>query len=223
MPNTSDTPDIPGAQDFRMTDSVARALAGEPIRIGSGNAAKREAVRRAFSQLLAPSAESRIQGVPVAVESGVPEQPVGFEEIMAGARERARAARASGPCALAVGIEDGLVRLPDGLPLADEAASGFYNVGCAWLTDGTREAAGLSSGFAYPTAPISAAAQAREPIGDLFDALWRAQRDPSASSPSGPRGGNIGKLTGGRLPRADYGAQAVLCALVRFLHKDLYD
>jgi hypothetical protein len=30
-------------------------------------------------------------------------------------------------------------------------------------------------------------------------------------------------LTGGHLERAAYGAQAVVCGLVRFLHTDLYD
>ena len=45
--------------------------------------------------------------------------------------------------------------------------------------------------------------------------------DPGA--PSGRSGGNIGRLTGGRLDRSAYGAQAVVCALIRFLHTDLYD
>jgi non-canonical (house-cleaning) NTP pyrophosphatase len=43
------------------------------------------------------------------------------------------------------------------------------------------------------------------------------------AGPSGRSGGNIGQLTQGRLDRAAYGAQAILCALVPFLHVDLYD
>lgn len=217
-----------------MTESLVRALSGEPIRVGTKNRAKCEAVRIALACLLRPtdagetSPGARLPDdlaiVPVAVESGVAEQPVGYEEIVAGARQRARAAFGSGACALAVGIEDGLVRLPDGLGAdALPEAMSPYNVGCAWLTDGTREAAGFSSGFAYPSQCSAPAALDRMPIGDLFDALWRAQRNEPDGASSGPREGNIGKLTGGRLTRADYGSHAVLCALVRFLHKDLYD
>jgi inosine/xanthosine triphosphatase len=174
----------------------------------------------------------------VDVESGVPEQPIGFEQIRAGARNRARAALASGACALAVGIEDGLVTIDP--PQSEENASGLesgsareagdrsdrtgaYNVGCAWVTDGDREGHGLSSGFLYPPGCLIPALRDQEPIGALFDALWRRERDAQATAESGRGEGNIGRLTGGRLTRSDYGAQAVLCALVPFLHVDLYD
>lgn len=40
---------------------------------------------------------------------------------------------------------------------------------------------------------------------------------------SGRNEGNIGKLTAGSLTRTEYAAQAVLCALVPFLQRDLYD
>ncbi len=148
---------------------------------------------------------------------------------MLGARNRARAAFENGPCDLAVGIEDGLVRLA----ASDEEGSGLedvYNVGCAWLTDGTREGHGFSSGFAYPPDCVAPAWRERAPIGDLFDARWRAARSPdppaagpATDAPSGRGVGNIGMLTGGRLDRSAYGAQAVVCGLVRFLHTDLYD
>jgi non-canonical (house-cleaning) NTP pyrophosphatase len=224
---------------LRRTESLDRALAGDAVRVGTENRAKCEAVRIALAALLGAGDVLSAQALsilPVAVASGVPEQPVGYEEIIAGARQRARAAFSSGPCALAVGIEDGLVRLPDGLiPSTSSSPSkgragaesadalGVYNVGCAWVSDGTREAAGFSSGFAYPPACAGPAIEHGEPIGDLFDALWRARRNAEDTGPSGPREGNIGKLTAGRLPRSDYGSHAILCALVRFLHKDLYD
>jgi inosine/xanthosine triphosphatase len=164
--------------------------------------------------------------VPVDVESGVPDQPVGFEEIVRGAQGRARAAFASGPCALAVGIEDGLVGIEG--PSARDGGKGrgsgeTFNVGCAWVTDGQREGHGLSAGFAYPPGCLEPALAHREPIGALFDALWRRRRDAQAITESGRAEGNIGKLTGGRLTRGGYGAQAILCALIRFLHVDLYD
>jgi len=224
---------------FCLAPSLARALAGGVVRVGTENRAKLAAVEEA----LAPFAEasSELEIVPVRVASDVPEQPIGWSEIVAGARNRARAAFASGECALAVGIEDGLVRLSSEPPETDRRD--YFNVGCAWVTDGEREGHGFSSGFAYPPGSLEPAIRDQAPIGDLFDDLWRNHRSaprpsavpasasgsaegstpPAKVAPSGRGGGNIGLLTGSRLERAAYGCQAVVCALVRFLHTDLYD
>jgi non-canonical (house-cleaning) NTP pyrophosphatase len=222
-----------------MSVSLVQALRGGPVRVGTENPAKLRAVRAALASLADEPSLLAVSGTNAA--SGVPEQPVGWIEIVAGARNRAMAALASGPCGLAFGIEDGLVELP--LPSMDPAPrdaagssgsapgpSAVFNIGCAWVTDGQRDGMGLSSGFAYPPAVAGPALRNREPIGALFDALWRQHRaagptgaggDPSG--PSGRQGGNIGQLTQGRLDRSAYGAQAILCALVPFLHADLYD
>ncbi len=178
------------------------------VRVGTLNPPKLEAVR---SALVAFAPAVAVEGV--AVESGVPDQPVGFDEIVAGARERARAAFASDACDLAVGIEDGLVSIP---ALGADAV----NVGAAAVSDGVRTSVGLSSGFAYPPGCARPALEQREPIGGLFDALMGAD---DHGAPSALSQGNIGRLTGGVLTRAEYGRHAVLCALVRFLHPDLYD
>ncbi|MFK7898883.1 MAG: DUF84 family protein [Myxococcota bacterium] len=127
-------------------------------------------------------------------------------------------------------------------------SSSIFNVGCVWVTDGDREGHGFSSAFAYPSGCLEPAFAAQQPIGDLFDDLWSKNRDGESASrgdsetggarmpdaaapgtspaefvPSGRRGGNIGMLTQGRLDRSAYGAQAVICALMPFLHVDLYD
>lgn len=222
---------------FRLALSLERALGGADVRVGSVNRAKLGAVETALLAL-GPNGPSRSRStahsllslVPVDVESGVPDQPIGFEQILAGARHRARAAFASGACALAVGIEDGLVSIgvspSEGITHGGAPGSvrpDALNVGCAWVTDGEREGHGLSSGFAYPPGCLEPALRDQAPIGALFDALWRRERDAQAMAESGRGEGNIGKLTGGRLTRSAYGAQAVLCALVPFLHVDLYD
>jgi non-canonical (house-cleaning) NTP pyrophosphatase len=128
-----------------------------------------------------------------------------------------------------VGVEDGLVRLADQAD-ADSARSDsqtFYNVGCAWVTDGEREGHGFSSAFAYPPGCLEPAIRDQAPIGNLFDRLWQSHRqgrgEPAKVAASGRQGGNIGLLTQNRLDRSAYGAQAIICALVRFLHTDLYD
>jgi len=213
---------------FCLAPSLERALGGDVVRVGTENRAKLAAVHDAFALFADASIELRV--APVGVGSDVPDQPLGWSEIVAGARNRARAALASGDCALAVGIEDGLVRLSEGPP--EDDLRDYYNVGCAWVSDGEREGHGFSSGFAYPPGSLEPAIRDQAPIGDLFDALWRKQRSglptsassrPAKTAPSGRGGGNIGLLTGSRLERAAYGSQAVVCALVRFLHTDLYD
>jgi non-canonical (house-cleaning) NTP pyrophosphatase len=92
-------------------------------------------VRQAFGAYLP---QALVEGIDVA--SGVAEQPVGYEEIGRGARNRARAALSRGGGDLAVGVSVG----------------------------------------------------------------------------------NVGRLTLGVLPRAEYTRHAVLCALVRFLHPGFY-
>jgi len=212
---------------FRSAPSLLRALAGEAVRVGTRNPAKLGAVKDALQPFTRDGA--KLDLVPVGVASGVAEQPIGWSEIICGARNRARAAFESGHCVLAVGIEDGLVRLTDEseVEFSDSEASAFYNVGCAWLTDGEREGHGFSSGFAYPPGCLESAIRDAAPIGDLFDELWRTHRGgifgPAKPAASGRQGGNIGLLTQNRLDRSAYGAQAVMCALVRFLHTDLYD
>ena len=114
---------------FRLAPSLSRALAGETVRVGTRNPAKLGAVQVALQSFTREGATVSL--VPVDVESGVAAQPMGWDEIVCGARNRALAAFESGDCVLAVGIEDGLVRLTDG----KESASGrsetdaFYNVG----------------------------------------------------------------------------------------------
>lgn len=178
------------------------------VRVGSLNPPKLAAARAAFAAY-APGVE--VEGVDV--DSGVSDQPVGFDEIVAGARERALAAFRSGSCDLAVGIEDGLVAIP-------AIGEDVVNVGAAAVTDGRRTAVGLSSGFLYPPGCSRRAVSDREPIGDLFDALMG---DAGDAPPSARGEGNIGRLTLGVLNRDEYGRHAVVCALVRFLHPALYD
>ena len=195
-----------------MSDSSLPSLlpGGAVIRVGTLNDPKIEAVRLAVEPYVSAA---QVSGH--AVESGVSEQPVGYGEITRGARERARQAYGAGPCALGVGIEDGLVEIP-------ETGGEIFNVGAAVITDGRRESLGFSALFAYPPACAEPALRQRAPIGEIFDALWQQERKTVAREPSGRSVGNIGMLTGGVLPRSEYGRHAVTCALIRFLHPDIY-
>jgi inosine/xanthosine triphosphatase len=178
------------------------------VRVGSRNSAKLEAVRRGLAPFFA-----RVDVSGVDAASGVDPQPLGFAEIVAGARNRALASHSLGGCDLAAGIEDGLVELV-------EVETGWLNVGCCVLWDGAHEGIGFSAGFEYPPECVAAATRSpRTPIGEAFDRRFAPRpgaRDPGSSA------GNIGRLSEGALTRADYGAQAVTCAWLRFLHPELY-
>jgi len=181
----------------------------DPVRIhvGSQNSAKLEAVRRGLAPFF-PSFE--LQGCDVA--SGVSEQPIGFDEIITGARNRALRSFELGNCDLAAGIEDGLVSV-------SAVPTRYINLGCCVLYDGEQESFGFSSGFEYPQVCIEAAtAFDRVPVGDSFERVFQGREAIDA----GPWAGNIGRLTQGVLSRADYGAHAVICALIRLLHPDIY-
>lgn len=93
------------------------------VAVGSHNPVKVGAARAVIVRLH-PSAE--VTGV--AVASGVPDQPWGDEETIAGARTRARAACAAGDAALGIGIEGGVVSHADGRVRT-----------CAWVAAVTRD------------------------------------------------------------------------------------
>ena len=178
--------------------------------VGSANPAKMGAVRLG----LAPFFKD-LELTSIETASGVSEQPIGFDEILSGARNRARRcyAAARGGCDLGVGLEDGLV------PVAG-LQTGYVNLGCCVLFDGKQEATGFSGGFEYPeTCVAQATSFDRVPIGAAFDRLFAAR---PRRFDAGREAGNIGRLTQGVLDRAAYGSHAVICAVVRLLHPDLY-
>jgi inosine/xanthosine triphosphatase len=181
------------------------------VTVGSRNQPKIDAVREAF--------ESYFEGVEVIgadVRSGVPDQPIGWEEIVAGAMNRAERAFAAAPCDAGVGYEDGLVEVGG-------TATGHVNFGCCAIFDGARHALGFSPGFEYPAACMEAALSMRIPVGDTFDDVFsRATGVPMEGAPSALTVGNVGKLTAGRLVRREYTRQAVVCALIQLRHPDLY-
>jgi inosine/xanthosine triphosphatase len=178
------------------------------VRVGSRNPAKLLAVRRGLAPFFA---QVEIEASDAA--SGVHAQPLGFAEIVAGARARAEASLGAGGADFGAGIEEGLVPL-DALP------GGWLNLGCCVLRDGAQEGFGFSAGFEFPPAYTALATAAeRTPIGDTFAARFRA---PAHLPDLGPGAQPIDRLTGGALTRADRLAQAVTCAALRFLHPELY-
>lgn len=168
------------------------------ISVGSTNPAKTTAVR-AVCERAFPGCTV----VPVDAPSGVPAQPMGEEQTSTGARNRARAALASVAGArLGVGLEGGVD--PDG-----------NLINCVALVEaGGRE--NLTWGVRFPLPPAVVARVLRgEELGPVMDEV-------SGRTESKKHLGAVGILTNGLFTRAEMWQGPLACALMPFLHPELY-
>lgn len=170
------------------------------IAIGSTNPAKIEAVR-----LTAVRVWPEVELLPVAVPSGVAAMPMSDAECLAGARNRARAACAKRGADLGIGLEGGVNAEPAGLMLLGWVAVVGH--------DG-REGIGSTARLPLPTA-IAARVQAGEELGPVMDQLLDTEK-------SNYRGGAVGALTAGLVPRARAFAMAVAYALSPFVAPEFH-
>lgn len=168
------------------------------IAVGSTNPAKTSAVKtvceRAFPGCTV---------VGVDVPSGVPEQPIGTEETSTGARNRARAALASVPGArMGMGLEGGVDR--DG---------SLINCVAVVEAEGREN---LTWGVRFPLPPSVVARVLRgEELGPVMDEV-------SGRTESKKHLGAVGILTNGIYTRAEMWQGPMACALMPFLHPELY-
>jgi len=168
------------------------------IAVGSTNPAKSSAVR-ALCERAFPGCTL----VALEVPSGVPEQPIGAAQTAQGARNRAHAALTSVEGAqLGFGLEGGV----------DEEGH-LINCVAVVHADGRRNQAW---GVRFPLPPaVAARALKGEELGPVMDEL-------SGLSESKKKLGAVGILTNGLFTRADMWQGPVACALMPFLHPELY-
>jgi inosine/xanthosine triphosphatase len=178
-----------------MLDIFAREPAAL-VAVGSTNPVKIAAVRAVLARV-APGA--RVEGR--AVASGVAEQPVGDEETIRGARARAVAARQALDATLGVGLEGGVVELPDGAMRT-----------CAWaVVVGDDERAGVGGSLAMPLPPVVARRiRAGEELGHAMDAITGTHDTKRGQ-------GAVGILTAGLIDRQRAYEALVTYALAPFL------
>jgi inosine/xanthosine triphosphatase len=168
---------------------------------GSTNPSKLEPVRAVFANL-----EPDLRVVGENVPSGVPDQPVGWEETARGARHRARAALELSGAVYGVGLEGGFVENADGAWLLSIAAvthrDGLEGLACGgWLQLPSAVAARVRSG---------------EELSAVIDSL-------AGESGTKTRGGAIGFLTRGRFTRSQMWAGALELALAPLVSAGLYE
>ncbi len=168
------------------------------IAVGSTNPAKSTAVRT-----LCERAFPGCTLVTLEVPSGVPEQPIGAAQTAEGSRNRARAALASvAGATLGVGLEGGV-----------DAQGHLINCVTVVGAEG-RENQAWGVRFPLPPAVVARVLQGEE--------LSRVMDEVTGRSESKKKLGAVGILTNGLFTRADMWQGPVACALMPFLHPELY-
>ena len=171
------------------------------VAVGSRNPVKGAAVRAVLGRV-APQATLET----VSAASGVPDQPFGDAETIAGARARAIAARAATDADLGVGLEGGVVDGPEGMRT------------CAWCVVVDREGReGVGGSLAMPL-PDAVAQMIRGgmELGHAMDALVAAHGTKYGA-------GAVGILTAGLIDRQGAYEVLVTYALAPFLRRELYE
>ena len=172
--------------------------------VGTGNASKVEGVRKGFMKFFGRDIE--VEYAPV--DSGVPPQPIGLEEIIKGARARAVSVRKviSG-CKFSVGVEAGIFR----------AGSHYVDVQASIIIDDKgRESIGLSPAFPLPED------FARSLLNKEVEELEILVDNYYGTKNIGEKGGFIKILTQSAVTREDLTELSVVMALVPWINSGIY-
>lgn len=142
------------------------------------------------------------------MNSYVHKQPKNIEQTVQGAINRAK--NAFKDCDFSVGLESGLIEVPN-------TKSGYMDITMCAIYDGKNFHLGGSSVFEYPKSLINLVFNKN---CDISEAAKEAGF--SHDTNLGKREGMIGILTKGKLNRKDYSKQAVLTAVIQLLNPEHY-
>lgn len=165
------------------------------ITIASKNPAKIDATKEVFKGKFAD-----IDFLNVDVSSEVSSQPIGLDETVRGAKNRAK--NSFNDCDISVGIESGVIS-PD--------ESRYMIITACVLFDGNNYYIGLSHGFCLPI-DVSDLMKQQSIDVDLAVHKVGLSDDPR----TGYKEGIIGIMTNGKLTRKEYTKSAIQMALVDF-------
>lgn len=178
------------------------------IAVGSKNIVKIQAVEEVIKDY--PNF-SQAQIVSFDVLSQVKDQPLSFEEIIQGAKNRAKNAFIEcTKCAYSFGIESGLMKAPG-------TQTGYLETNICCIFDGTTSYIGLSCGFEVPPKILDLVLNKHM---NLSDACYHA--GITTNTKIGAAEGLIGILTQGRINRKEYTKQSVITALSQLQHAQWY-
>ena len=176
------------------------------VAVGSLNPVKVKAARLVFERFFG---EVEIQ--PVEVETSIPAQPIGIDQVIKGAVERAYQALSSVTGSdYGVGLEAGLIPYP-------WTITGYLNHQvCALVDHELRVTLGSSMGFEFPSRVIERLErrEVRE-AEEVMEEITGIERIGEAA-------GAIGYLTKNYVKRLDLSIQALTSALIPRLNPNLY-
>lgn len=176
------------------------------INIGSKNKAKIEALKeilKEYPDFLAAEVSEKD------VNSQVSHQPKSLEEVISGATNRAK--NVFKDCDYSFGIESGLMKVK-------EAKTGYMDLTCCAIFDGTRTYLGLSSAFEFPPLVVKYIFEKGENASVAFRELGFTKSDYI-----GKEEGIIGVLTNNRLTRKGLAKESIRAAILQIENKKLYE
>ena len=174
----------------------------DQVVVGSKNPNKRAAVERAFAAF---SKVSWGEFLSHASNSGVSDQPIGYDETLKGADNRAKEAFEQG--GLGVGLESGLI------PVSG-STTGYMNLTACSIYDGKAWFRGVGPGFELPESVCRLVVEEKLELDDAVH-----QSGMSDNSRIGYAQGIIGVLSNGAVTREDYMVPAVTMALVAYVSR----
>lgn len=170
------------------------------VKVGSKNPVKIKAAKNVLEKIY-----TKVQVKGVKVDPGVPSQPIGLEQTIKGAINRAK--RAYQDCDLSIGIESGLLKVPHTL-------TGYIDLQWCATYNGKTITLGVSAGFEYPPKVIKEVKKGKE-VGDIMDKITGIKN-------LGEKTGAIYYLTKGLLDRTKNTEQCILMAMIPRLNPKLY-
>lgn len=140
--------------------------------------------------------------VPIKTDSGISKQPFGYEEMVKGAKNRAKEALEKADSDLAVGVENGLV----------EIEGNFFDIACAYIiSKNGEESMAFSSGISIPQWVIDEIKEKDTEVGEITKRLSGDDEKDGFKY-----------FSNGAIKRDESLSQAILLALMKIFNGEKY-
>jgi inosine/xanthosine triphosphatase len=170
------------------------------INVGTHNPLKVRATRNVLEKIY-----TNVDVEGIEVDSGVRDQPIGLDETIEGAMNRARNAFIG--VNLSVGIESGFLATPHSI-------TGYLDLQWCAIYDGDKITLGVSAGFEYPPAVVDEVLKGKE-VGEVMDRVTGVEK-------LGQKTGAVSFLSRGLLDRTENTEQCVLMAMIPRMNEGVY-
>ncbi len=174
------------------------------VAVGSENPVKVSAVKHVMYRLI-----GSVSVIPVKVDPGIPKQPLGVEQTLEGAINRAKKAISQTDASLGVGIEAGLISVPF-------TRTGYMDLQYCAIVDREGELTiGCGPGFEYPPQVIAHVLEEKLEVGEVMSKIAGIEN-------LGRKQGAIGYLTHDIMSRKRLTEISVLMAMIPRINRQLY-